>query len=148
MEAPNWTCAQALSYGLISRFRPTWSTASMEFRAAYEVLALTLLFTDRMDPARAMRQVRRVLEHEIEWAVWCQAQLISPEVVLTIADRDKAGRAWRWLAESRLLGGELLAGCSPGQEDVLMRGVGVSLGVTSAREFLRNLGAATGELSQ
>ncbi|MFI1398123.1 hypothetical protein [Streptomyces sp. NPDC020681] len=135
-EAQDWTCAQAFAYGLISRLRPTWRRASMEFRATHDVLTLTLLFIDRTDPAQAMRCVRELVEHDVEWAVWCQAQLICPQDFITTADLDKAERAWQWLAESCLLGGELLGECSPGQASVSMRGVGVALGVAGARELL------------
>ncbi|MFF8432304.1 hypothetical protein ACF07Y_45710 [Streptomyces sp. NPDC016566] len=107
----------------------------------HDVLALTLLFTC---PAETLPGVsstdlgalRAVVADDVEWAVWCQGHLDVDAWDLRPTDRKPAGRAFHWLAASRLLGGSVDEAMGICAATATCRGAGVSVGVALARRVL------------
>lgn len=120
-----------------------WPQASFEYRATHDVLALSVLLArleSEGEPQLEWRALRGLLDNDVEWALWCESQLMCGASAFRSPDLVVASSAWRWLAGSRLLGGSLQAQVR--QEMTMCRGVGVSVGVTQARCLLdKSLGA-------
>ncbi|WP_331747820.1 hypothetical protein OIA45_48190 (plasmid) [Streptomyces chartreusis] len=126
---------------LIEEDGPLWPQASFEYRATHDVLALSVLLACPNPVGQGDRRALRALvDNDVEWALWCESQLTCGALALSSPDLALAGAAWRWLANSRLLGGSFhVQAC---QETATRSGVGVSVGVTQARRLLnRFLGA-------
>lgn len=136
-----WLCAQDGASQLLAQSGVSWPPASFEYRAAHDVLALTLLFARRsgagleLSPGK-IGLLRALVADDVEWAVWCQARLNLCPPGLPRADRHLAVRAFRWLAASRLLGGSLSDVVGACTATANCRGAGVSVGVALARQQL------------
>ncbi|MEU9337094.1 hypothetical protein AB0D49_28665 [Streptomyces sp. NPDC048290] len=136
-----WLCAQDSASRLLAHGQPLWSQASFEYRAAHDVLALTLLFTcppgasPGFTPADLGAMHARVAD-DVEWALWCHAHLDAGTWSLAPADWTLARVAFRWLESSRLLGGSPDATLGICAATATRHGAGVSVGVTLARRML------------
>lgn len=136
-----WLCAQDTARVLIEEGGPSWPQASFEYRATHDVLALSVLLAcPGSEEELERRALRRLVDNDVEWAMWCESRLTCGAPALSSPDLAVASAAWQWLAGSRLLGGSFQVQVC--QETAMCRGVGVSVGVTQARRLLdRFLGA-------
>ncbi|MGW2562289.1 hypothetical protein ACWCXB_24130 [Streptomyces sp. NPDC001514] len=135
-----WLCAQEAASRLLAPSGAYRPQASFEYRAAHDVLALTLLFRGRdsvpSESPAGRRELRTLVADDVAWAVWCQARLGPGSPDLSCADRDLAGRAWGRLTASRLLGGSLDDALGACANTATCRGAGVSVGLAVARQLL------------
>jgi hypothetical protein len=136
-----WLCAQDSASQLLAHSQAPWPQASFEYRAAHEVLALTLLFScpsealPGFSPA-GLGTLRALVTDDVEWALWCHATLDVGACGMSSADRKVADSAFRWLTSSRLLGGSLDEALGVCTATATCRGSGVSVGVMLARRAL------------
>ena len=101
-----WLWAEHVAEGLIARTGSPLPSAIFEFRAARDVLALTMLFTGIASRAHdpfidQLELMRDLLCAGTPWLSWCDSQLdaadpAAPSIRL-------ARQAWQWLLLSRLL---------------------------------------------
>lgn len=136
-----WLCAQDGAGRLLARSEAPWPPGSFEYRAVHDVLALTLLFACPVEAlpgvgSTDLRALRAVVADDVEWAVWCQERLDVGAWDLPPTDRKPAGRAFHWLAASRLLGGSVDEATGICAAAAACRGAGVSVGVALARRVL------------
>lgn len=143
-EAPlAWLCAQDSASRLLAHSQMSWTQASFEYRAAHDVLALTLLLTcppealPGFSPAD-MPPLRALVIDDVEWALWCRTTLDVGACGMPPADREAADSAYRWLTSSRLLCGSLDEALGVCVATANRRGAGVSVGVTLARRALNS----------
>lgn len=136
-----WLCAQDSASRLLAHSQAPWPQTSFEYRAAHDVLALTLLFTcppealPGFSPAD-LGTLPTLVTDDVEWALWCHATLGADARGLPPADRKLAGNAFHWLTSSCLLGGSLEETLGICTATATCRGAGVSVGVTLARRAL------------
>lgn len=131
-----WLCAEDSASRLLVCSQAPWSQASFEYRAAHDVLALTLVFTCPPGPPADLGTPHALLADDTEWALWCHARLDTGLCSLQPADKRLAVRAFRGLTSSRLVGGSLDQTLEACAVTVVGRGAGVSVGVASARRVL------------
>lgn len=115
-----------------------WPTESFEHHAVHDVLALTLLLSTRVSPLHdsmeELERLRELMACDVEWAVWCQQNLACGASELSCADQIRAKGAFRWLVDSRLIGGSLISGLQRSEIAAPYRGAGVSVGVALAQQ--------------
>lgn len=141
-----WLSAQESAGELIEARRPAWRRPSFEYRAVHDVLALTTLLAGEGEMStrpdeRQLLHFRTLLGDEFEWFLWCRDRLGAATPGVTEADLAQAGRAWRWLTESRSLGNAL---GDPGflrDEPGTLRGAALCVGIREARRLLDGLAA-------
>jgi hypothetical protein len=117
---------------------PVWP-GSFEFRAARDVLALTLFLTepDRSFGPTAVNQLERLRDHlgtATAWSAWCRCRL--DRLPAATADIRLARQAWRWLQQGRLLPGPQAERRTRGEEPCRTTGVAACIGVDNARHLV------------
>ncbi|MFD9053183.1 hypothetical protein [Streptomyces zaomyceticus] len=139
-EAVAWLRAQDGASRLLLFSGAWWPTESFEHHAVHDVLALTLLLGTGVSPVpdsmEELDRLRELMAYDVEWAVWCQRSLDSGASDLSCADRVRAKGAFRWLVDSRLVGGSLISGLEGAEIAAPYRGAGVSVGVALAQHVL------------
>lgn len=140
-----WLCAQDEADRLLGADQAPWWRPTFEYRAAQDVLALTLLLTCPSDALPGLHPsdvgaLRALVADDVEWALWCHTTLDSGDPDLTPADRRPAEGAFHRLTSGRLLGGSFDESLGICAETATWRGTGLSVGVTLTR---RALGAWT-----
>ncbi|MFI1398199.1 hypothetical protein [Streptomyces sp. NPDC020681] len=131
-----WKRAQRAAHTLISERRPQWHPHSLEFRSAHDVLAITLMYHELPSAEGEVQSaltLLALLSHDVEWALWCRWQLVSPRPEVTPEDAYMARRAWRRLSNSTPFGGSV----EGEREYSSRRGVGVAVGVFEAAALLK-----------
>jgi Fe-S cluster assembly iron-binding protein IscA len=102
-----WLCAEQTAEHLITCVDKAMLPDTFEFRAACNVLALTMLlaglsYRAASLSARQIACIRDLISGGGLWLGWSDSQLSSPGAVAA-ADLRLARNAWRWLVQGRLL---------------------------------------------
>jgi hypothetical protein len=134
-----WLWAEQGAEDLIRRADASVSPVGFEFRAARDVLALTMLFSGFADGASALsacqlKVIRRRLSAGSQWLPWCQSRLAAAGIAST--DLALARNAWDWLTGHRLLLAcehpELVCGKAPAAPPASVVGLRQALSVIDA----------------
>lgn len=134
-----WLWAEQAAEDLIHAGRgPVWP-GSFEFRAARDVLALTLFLTEperSLDPTdtNQLELLRGHLGNATAWRAWCRSRL--DRLPAATADLRLARQAWRWLQEGRLLPGLQTGRRTRGGEHCRTEGIAARIGVHYARDLI------------
>ncbi|MEV5541711.1 hypothetical protein AB0L13_33200 [Saccharopolyspora shandongensis] len=101
-----WLSLEYAAETLVTRAYGRVSNATFQYRAARDVLALSLLLsghTASTPSENGLKSIRSHLVDGSQWCEWCSSQLESVLAELSTADRDLARNAWRWLTGSWML---------------------------------------------
>jgi hypothetical protein len=137
-----WPCAQRTAARLIEQASTSPPvTASFEYRATHDVLAVTILLASAATAAKdpcddQLRAMKALLEHDVEWALWCSDVLSQAPVHLSVTDLGPAISAWTWLTRTCLLSESLSHGPGACTVAATHPGAGLSIGVALARQSL------------
>jgi len=134
-----WLWAEQLAHDLIAASDGPVSSATFEFRAARDVLALTLFLIGvaayPTAPTRQLAAIHERLSSTSEWLAWCTSRLDGPVHRADAANLHMARNSWLWLRRSRLLDAAASAAtdCCVA---VTSAGAGCHLGLQHARRIV------------
>jgi hypothetical protein len=140
LEVPMaWLWAEYAAEGLIARTGSPLPSAIFEFRAARDVLALTMLFTGIADRAHDLSIDQLELVRDLvcaggPWLTWCDSRLDAAD---TAAPSVRLARqAWHWLLMSRLLPAPRQADPAYADRAAQRFGAGCRIGLEHARRIV------------
>ena len=134
-----WLWAEYAAEDLIARTGSPSPSAIFEFRAARDVLALTMLFTGMAsrahDPStEQLELIRDLVCAGVGWLDWCDSRLDAADA--DVPSVQLARQAWQWLLLSRLLPAP--PGADAAYADPVARrfGAGCRIGLEHARRIV------------
>jgi Fe-S cluster assembly iron-binding protein IscA len=141
LEVPMaWLCAEQTAEHLMTCVDAAMLPDTFEFRAACNVLTLTLLLSGLCYraaslPTRQAISIGDLISAGELWLGWCDSQLSAPSAVAT-ADLRLARSAWRWLVQGRLLLAPDEAELDDAHAAWTRPGAGCRIGLRQARRII------------
>jgi hypothetical protein len=134
-----WLWAEQAGADLITHTDSSLSPATFEFRAARDVLALTMLLAgiaSRADDLSAsqLEFIRDLLSAGGPWLDWCDSRLDVADPA--VPDLRLARQAWQWLLRGQLLLAPQQADLAPAFQAAARPGAGCRIGLKQARRVI------------